>query len=87
MQLFFQPNGMIRCLYDELISIETLGSVSITRASHVEPDAHGAWWADLSPVRGPRLGPFSFRSQALAAEQQWLVEHVLGEPRLPQRKL
>ena len=38
------------------------------RASHVEPDADGRWWADLSPVAGPRLGPFEVRSAALDAE-------------------
>ena len=31
----------------------------IRRASHVEPDEAGRWWADLSPVGGPRLGPFA----------------------------
>ena len=42
---------------------------SITRASHVEPDAEGRWLADLTPVAGPVLGPFDLRSEALAAEQ------------------
>jgi hypothetical protein len=46
--------------------------VAIQRASHVEPDASGAWWADLNPVNGPRLGPFAYRSEALTAEAEWL---------------
>ena len=33
--------------------------------------------ADLSPVGGPMLGPFSKRSQALNAEQDWLNSHWL----------
>ena len=47
-------------------------------------DDAGRWLADLSPVSGPLLGPFCLRSQALAAEQEWLVENLasLGEPEL-----
>lgn len=32
------------------------------------------WFADLSPVNGPVLGPFATRKTALLAEEQWLVE-------------
>lgn len=32
--------------------------------------------ADLSPVGGPLLGPYQRRSEALAAEVQWLAEHL-----------
>jgi hypothetical protein len=45
----------------------------------VEPDAHGQWWADLSPVRGPTLGPFGIRSRALAAEMAWLEQNLCEE--------
>ena len=31
-----------------------------------------AWWADLTPVGGPVLGPFHERDVALAAELTWL---------------
>jgi hypothetical protein len=31
----------------------------------------------LAPVGGPRLGPYSLRSQALTAEQTWLEAHWL----------
>ena len=44
--------------------------LTITRASRVEPDAEGFWWADMGPVDGPVLGPF----RALQAESGWLVE-------------
>ena len=43
----------------------------------LEPDDAGQWWADLSPVHGPRLGPFGVRSQALDAERLWLETHWL----------
>ena len=72
MQLVIDCQGQVRCLYDEALDLAALGSVSIRRASHVEPDEQGRWWADLAPVEGPRLGPFERRSAALDAERQWL---------------
>jgi hypothetical protein len=78
MDLHINPAGVIRCLYGEWIDLSSLGELSIRRASHVEPDGLGQWWVDLSPVGGPRLGPFSRRSQALEAEEHWLANHLLG---------
>jgi len=72
MQLIVRPDGAVRCIYDEAIDLSALGSPTITRGSHVEPDTDGRWIADLSPVNGPQLGPFDHRSEALAAELQWL---------------
>lgn len=72
MQLVIQPDGTCRCIYDETIDLSLLGSLHIQRASHVEPLPDGRWIADLSPVQGPILGPFVNRSQALAAEHEWL---------------
>jgi hypothetical protein len=72
MQLLVDPQGVIFCLYDETLDLSCLGILSIQRASHVEPDGLGQWWADLSPITGPRLGPFAHRSQALKAEHDWL---------------
>lgn len=78
MQIVIHPNGAAQCIYDESIDLAALGRVSITRASHVEPDPQGQWVADLSPVGGPRLGPHPLRSEALAAERKWLECHWLG---------
>lgn len=78
MILVTDPHGTVRCLYGELIPLIELGSLSIRRASQVEPDEEGQWWADLAPVNGPRLGPFPLRSLALEAERVWL-ETELGE--------
>jgi hypothetical protein len=72
------PQGGVRCLYAEGIDLASLRAVSIRRASHVEPDELGRWWADLAPMRGPRLGPFALRSQALDAEWLWLEEFLIG---------
>ena len=77
MQLVIDPRGRVRCVYDEAISLSGLGPLRITRGSHVEPDVHGQWVADLAPVKGPTLGPFAHRSQALAAERAWLEQHWL----------
>jgi hypothetical protein len=67
----------VKCLYGEELDLRQLGELSIHRASHVEPDARGQWLADLSPVGGPTLGPFGTRSEALAAEEAWLVANRL----------
>ena len=83
MQLIIGPTGEVRCLYDELINLRALGRLRITRASHVEPDAAGRWWADLGPVHGPRLGPFRDRSRALGAELTWLGRQWLVREPLP----
>ena len=83
MDLVIDPAGRVRCLYGEAIDLSALGPLSVRRASHVEPDVDGRWWADLRPVNGPRLGPFDRRSQALAAEGLWLQAHWLCPARPP----
>jgi hypothetical protein len=77
MDLVIDPRGNVRCVYGETIDLSQLGSLSIHRASHVEPDDAGRWWSDLAPVNGPRLGPFAWRSQALDAEHDWLEKYWL----------
>jgi hypothetical protein len=76
-ELVIHPTGVVHCLYDEAINLRALGPLAIRRASHVEPDAHGRWFSDLSPVGGPQLGPFALRSAALAAEAAWLERRRL----------
>ena len=75
MDLFVAPDGSTKAIYSEEIDLHSLGTTTITRASHVEPDASGRWFADI--VGGPRLGPFTRRSEALAAEVTWLTENRL----------
>lgn len=78
MIIFIPPQGNARALYHDDVTLSKLGRVKLLRASHVEPDEPNRWWADLSPVSGPRLGPFEKRGEALAAEVAWLEEHVLN---------
>jgi hypothetical protein len=80
MQLRVDPDGRLHCIYAETIDLACLGTLTIRRASSVEPDEQGRWWVDLTPVGGPRLGPFQRRSQALDTEQQWLNQHWLMAP-------
>ncbi len=80
MELVIDAGGNVRCVYDEAIDLSAFGPLTIHRASHVEPDAQGRWWADLSPVNGPVLGPFHRRTDALEAEKAWLETHWLARP-------
>ena len=81
MTLTIDAEGTVRALYSEVIDLSALGPVAIRRASHVEPDDLGRWWAHLSPVHGPTLGPFDRRSDALAAEAAWLESYRLTSSR------
>ena len=80
MQLVVNQVGEAKCVYAESLPVHSLGSVSISRASHVEPDLDGYWTADLTPMNGPILGPFSDRSLALQAETIWLHDNWLIKP-------
>ena len=76
MQLVIGPDGSGRCLYGEDINLGKLGKLTISRASHVEPDDSGWWFASI--IDGPVLGPFVRRSDALQAEADWLNSHRLA---------
>ena len=73
MELVVAVDGVTRCIYDEALDLREIGTLQITRASHVEPDAEGNWWADMGPSDGPMLGPFRSRSEALKAERGWMM--------------
>lgn len=75
-----RPNGTVEFIYtDELRPFFNEGQGFISRASHVEPEptSPNRWWADMSPVEGPQLGPFETRQEALDAEVIYLNNHVL----------
>lgn len=72
-------NGSVSCIYDDKLRqmLDKLGQkLSIKRVSYVEP-IDGQWYVDLSPIDGPKFGPFKFRSDALAAEHQWVEQSCL----------
>lgn len=70
MQIVIDARGTVQTLYDEALDLRSLGPAIITRASQVEPDQSGQWWARI--IEGPCLGPFEHRSAAIAAEVAWL---------------
>ena len=72
MELVVGVDGVARCIYGEELDLREIGKLQITRASHVEPDRDGFWWADMGPSGGPMLGPYGSRSEALEAERGWL---------------
>jgi hypothetical protein len=81
MELVVSADGVARCIYAEALDLREFGTLKITRASHVEPDAGGYWWADMGPVGGPVLGPFRSRSEALGEERGWLnAEAITSYP-------
>ena len=82
MELVVGCDGGVRCIYDEALDLREIGKLQITRASHVEPDAEGYWWADMGPVDGPVLGPFRSRTEALGAERGWLAANPARGQRL-----
>jgi hypothetical protein len=75
MELVVDTGGGVRCIYDEALDLRELGKLQITRASHVEPDTEGNWWADMGPSGGPVLGPYESRTEALGAERGWLTDY------------
>ncbi|MFM7316208.1 MAG: hypothetical protein ACKO5E_04625 [bacterium] len=77
MQIVINSDGGVRCIYSDLLDLHTIGRLLIRRGSHVEPTAEGFWQVDLSPVKGPRLGPYRKRQEALEAETKWLEESWL----------
>lgn len=76
MEIVIGTNGNAQCVYAEAIPIQSLGKLDIQRASHVEPNNHGEWIADMSPLKGPLLGPYTNRSKALEAEVAWIRRNL-----------
>ena len=78
MELVVDAGGDVRCIYGEELDQREIGKLQITRASHVEPDADGFWWADMEPSGGPVLGPYGSRTEALRAEREFLQQKGYG---------
>jgi hypothetical protein len=80
MELVVGCDGDVKCIYDEALDLREIGTLQITRASHVEPDADGYWFADMGPSGGPVLGPYGTRGEALGAEREWLAARLQPAP-------
>lgn len=81
--VFILADGTVKFLYyDEIKPLLNIGPAQVARASHVDPELTSDglfWFADLSPVSGPKLGPFDTRTLAIAAEVAWLTENYLNK--------
>ena len=77
MMISIDRAGSVKAIYSDGFDWQALGKPLIQRASQVEPDHLGLWWADLSVSGGPRLGPFARRDAAIAAEVAWLERNRL----------
>ena len=77
MELVVGTDGGVNCIYGEELDLREIGKLQITRASHLEPDRDGFWWADMGPSGGPVLGPYGSQSEALRAEREWLARTPL----------
>ncbi len=81
--VFILSDGTVKFLYyDELKPLLNIGDVHVARASHVDPEKTEdglKWFADLSPVNGPKIGPFETRNEAIAGEIEWLTKNYLGK--------
>ena len=77
MEITLLVSASVEAIYDDesVELLRDLGNVSIRRASHVEPEDDG-WYADMSPVGGPKLGPFSTRARAIQCEVGWLQRNM-----------
>ena len=86
MELVVDAGGDVRCIYGEELDLREIGKLQITRASHVEPNRDGFWWADMGLAEGPVLGPFRNRTGALQAARGWLIGQIVetaSNQRLP----
>lgn len=74
MKIVVTRQGVVRAVYRDNSPLKRLvGITTIERASDVEPDAQGKWWAY---IRGTnvKLGPFELRMDAVKAEIEYLEQ-------------
>jgi len=57
MELVVGVDGGVRCVYDESLDLRALGRLTITRASHVEPDSDSCWEPICGQLSGLCWGP------------------------------
>lgn len=70
-------DGTLTMIYDDDLSdLLEKGPHTIQRVSHVEPDQCGYGWSATMVEDGMVLGPYWKRSQALAAEREYLEEKM-----------
>ena len=78
--LSVSPEGVATFIYtDALAPLLKEGKATIQRASYVEPDDKGQWWATMKPFgEEVVLGPFTTRQEALDEEERYLEVKLFG---------
>lgn len=78
MILSIENGGVITAIYnDDLEPLMAQAKIcAIERASHVEPTSDAKWAATMTD--GTVLGPYTLRSEALAAEVAYLESKLFG---------
>ena len=67
--LTIAPNGTGSCLYTELIDLKSIGSLKVTRATHIEFNNRSQFW-EVKDNRGVILYFNRSRTACLAWEHQ-----------------
>ncbi len=71
-------DGTVGCLYTEDIDLTAIGSLNVRRASHVKYDNEVQKWT-VHLVDGTNLGYFRTRTEAIAAEVDYLNQRIADE--------
>lgn len=85
-EVYIDTDGTVQFVYSDDAAAMLAGETETSetqRASHVEPEGDN-WCADLAPVGGPKLGPFTTRAEALGAEVAWLANEMARRRVVPQ---
>lgn len=68
-------DGIVTCLWTEVIDLSALGSLSIRRASAVEFDEQRQLWVVEVPGTGEIFADVS-RERCLEFEREWFAERI-----------
>ena len=78
--LAFSATGEALFLHDDSLidlGVRLSGARAVpVRASNVEPDKDGFWWAEMIGTDAPFLGPYPTRQLALDAEAERVAEYL-----------
>ena len=78
--IFILPDGTVKFIFDDALRpVLDIGISDVRRASHVELEETEdglKWFADMSLVEGPKLGPFDSRDLAVKEEINWLNANI-----------
>jgi hypothetical protein len=71
-----EPDGTVVTVYTDTVDLRVVGHIQAVRASVVEWDESCQVWTARILATGERLGPFTTRAAAVAAERAVLATHL-----------